>query len=144
MNSSSTPFQSLRDSQARSAAEQRLLSGRGWLFAAGIVQLLTALNPLNQYLLARTLDDHNPVFRHYPLLIGGMAGLGITFFFLWWWAAFAPFRSTVIALILFVAFHAAVALGLPHVVLDSIASKILVLLGLVLAVHTGWLRHRAA
>lgn len=135
---------SLRACQTRSAEEQRLLSGRGWLLIAGAAQVLTTLHPLNQYLLARTLNDHAPMFRQFPWLIGGMAGLGFAFLLLWWWAAYAPFRAALTALLLYLAFHTAVALAVPQVVLDSIASKILVLLGLLLAVRVGWMRHRAS
>lgn len=137
-------LQSLRECQARSAEEQRLLSGRGWLLAAGVVQLITALHPFNQYMLARTVGDRAPAFAYYPWLVGGMTGLGVAFLLLWRWGAYAPFRAALVALVLFVAFHAAVAVGIPQVVPDSLASKILVLIGLLFAVRTGWRRRRAS
>ncbi len=111
---------------------------------AGIGQLLTALNPLNQYALAHVLDDTAPIFPYYPWLFGGMIGLGISFALLWWWAACAPFRAALTALVLYLVFYATVALGLPQLALDSITSKILVLIGLLLAVRAGWLRQRVS
>ncbi|MFA6962022.1 MAG: hypothetical protein WC205_14805 [Opitutaceae bacterium] len=135
-------FQSLRESQARSADEQRLLSGRDWLLVAALVQFLTVLYPIHRYILSVTFSFHTEKTEHLPALIAGMLALVVVFVLLWWWGRYAPYRATLAALLAFLVFHAAVALFTPQAVLDSIASKILVLAGLVLAVRTGWLRHR--
>lgn len=135
-------LQSLRDCQARSAGEQRLLSGRDWLLVAAFVEFLTMLYPVHRYLLASVFGTGTENTAYLPCLIGGMAALIVVLMLLWWWARYAPFRAAVVALFVYLFLHGAIALFLPQMVLDGIASKILVLLGLVLAVRTGWLRHR--
>jgi len=135
-------FHSLRGSQARSASEQRLLSGRDWLLVCAFVQLLTVLYPIYCYMLSVTFGFLPEKTEHLPALIAALLVLVVVFVLLWWWARYAPFRAALTALLAYLVVHAGIALFIPQAVLDGIASKILVLLGLVLAVRTGWLRHR--
>lgn len=135
-------IRSLRESQVRSAEEQRLLSGRDWLLVAAFVQFLTTLYPIHRYFLSSSFPFLAEKTEHLPGLISGMLALVAVFVLLWWWARYAPFRASMAALLVYLLLHAAVALFIPQAVLDGIASKILVLAGLVLAVRTGWLRHR--
>lgn len=135
--------QTLRRNQARSAAEQRLLSGRGWLLVAACVQLLAALHPLHQYIEGALLHDPAERTLGFACVTGGMVFMSLVLLALWWWSRYAPFRAALAALVAYVAVHAGIALLVPQIVLDGIASKIIVLLGLILAVRTGWLRHKA-
>ncbi|MFA6287786.1 MAG: hypothetical protein WC661_10425 [Opitutaceae bacterium] len=135
-------LQSLRESQARSANEQILFSDRDWLLVAAFVQFLTALSPIHHYLMALRLSLPPGFAAHAPWLIGGLLGLAGSLMLLWWWALYAPYRAALTALLAYIAVHSAIALLQPQAVLDNIASKILVLTGLVLAVRTGWLRRR--
>lgn len=135
-------FNSLREAQARSAREQRLLSGRVWLLAAAIAQFLTALHPANRYALALTVRDTSPDVARLPWVLGAQLLLSLVLLALWGWARHAPYRAAATALGIFVALHAASALIHPASMLDHIASNLLVLLGLVLAVHTGHLRRQ--
>ncbi len=136
-------LQTLRECQFRSAEEQRLLSGRGWLLVSALVQLISALHPISQYVMTTVTraTDRDP--RPLLWLVVSMVATTVLFLGLWGWAKFAPFRAAVIALVAYVALHTGIALAAPHAVLDGIASKIFILIGLVMAVRTGYLRHRA-
>lgn len=135
---------SFRRAQARSAEEQRLLSGRGWLLVAAAAQFLSTLHPLHQYVGGVILHDSAHIQFVLAGLVGAMGLLGVILVALWWWARYAPFRASVAALSTYAVFHAGIALFMPDVVFDGIASKIIVLLGLILAAHTGWKRRRAS
>ncbi|MFH1496285.1 MAG: hypothetical protein ABII82_00530, partial [Verrucomicrobiota bacterium] len=117
-------------------------SGRDWLLVCAFVQLLTATYPTYRYIVSATFGFISEKTEHLPALIAALLVLVVVFVLLWWWARYAPFRAALTALLAYLAVHAAIALFIPQAVLDGIASKILVLLGLVLAVRTGWQRHR--
>jgi hypothetical protein len=139
----------LREAQERSAQEQELFSGRDWLFVTAFVQFLTALYPI--YLWAsldllgyRTGGSLDPVIPLLLLRVAALVTLGIGFLFLIlaWWAKYAPWRAAVAGLLFFVAFNVFIAVARPQYFMDGIASRVLVFLGLIMAVRTGFHRHR--
>lgn len=143
----SDPWRTLRECQSRSAQEQQVLSGRDWLFISAIVVYLTALFPLYLWIVdffvsARAGAD--PISNAMRNACFAMIGVGTVFLILSWWAKYAPFRASVMALLFYVGLHVWTAFAVPHHVMDGIASKIIVLLGLLLAVRTGYRRRHHA
>jgi hypothetical protein len=133
----------LRAAQHHAAHEQQLLSGRDWILVACFAQLLSALYPLFAW------------FNHLLFGAGPRAGLhpGIDFAVtitlaaafaaLWLWARHAPFRASLTAVIIFVLVQGALGFVDPEVLLAGAVVKALVLVGLLHAMRTGYLRHRA-
>lgn len=139
-----TLFDSLRVTQARMVREQRLLSGQGWLLIAALTQLAICIPPGARYVEALLLHDNAPELLHWlRWTIAGRFAIGMVLLGLWRWARYAPYRAALIALVAYTCVHAAIALMHPQDVLDNIGSKVVVLLGLVMAVHTGASRRRA-
>ncbi|WP_043584238.1 hypothetical protein [Geminisphaera colitermitum] len=141
------PWRILRECQSRSAHEQQLLSGRDWLLVSAIVEYLTALFPLylwtvDYFVSARVGTD--PISDKMRLACCAMLGVGTTFLVLSWWAKYAPFRASVIALLFYAGLQAWIMLTLPHHLMDGIASKIIIFLGLLMAVRTGYRRRHHA
>jgi hypothetical protein len=132
----------LRTAQRRSAEEQQLLSGRDWILVAGLVQLLSGLHPLFVLINQRVLGA--------PLRPGVAPGiqlaaevvLAAVFVVLWLWARFAPFRAAGTAIVAFLLVHGALGLFEPRTLLAGAIVKSLILVGLVHAARTGYLRHR--
>src|SRR5690606_4315569 len=96
-------FHSLRERQARSAGEQRLLSGRDWLLVCAFVQLLTATYPTYRYIVSATFGFISEKTEHLPALIAALLVLVVVFVLLWWWARYAPFRAALTALLAYLA-----------------------------------------
>jgi hypothetical protein len=136
-------FHRLRAAQLRSAREQQLLSGREWILAAVVVQLLSALHPLFawfNYVLFGAVRSSGP----HPRVDAAVAlGLALVFAVLGWWARYAPFRAAVIAVIVYVVVLGTIGLTDPDSLLSGAIVKSLVLVGLLQAAHTGYLRRRA-
>jgi len=134
----------LRESQSRSAREQQILSGRDWLFATALVQFLTALYPLFRWLTNITLraDDPARVTTDMRVALVMLATTAILFL-LWLWAKYAPFRAAITALAFYALLQAGLAIYDPNHVLDGIVSKVVVLLGLIMAVRTGYRRRHS-
>lgn len=132
----------LRLAQRRSSEEQQLLSGRDWILVAGLVQLLSGLHPLFVLINQRVLGS--------PLRSGVAPGsqlaaevvLAAAFVFLWLWARYAPFRAAMTAMVAFLLVHGALGLIEPRTLLAGAIVKSLILVGLVHAARTGYLRHR--
>jgi len=146
MNPTNQPvlLRQLRESQSRSAREQQILSGRDWLFVTALVEFLTALYPLYRWLtdtLMRTPDEARFAIDMHVAV--GLVLTTIILLILWAWAKYAPFRAACTALAFYVLLQAALALYDPNHVLDGIASKIIVLLGLIMAVRTGYRRRHS-
>jgi len=62
---------------------------------------------------------------------------------LWLWARHAPFRASLAAVIIFILVQGALGFVDPEVLLAGAVVKALVLVGLLHAMRTGYLRHRA-
>jgi hypothetical protein len=135
-------FHRLRAAQSRSAYEQRLLSGRDWLLVAFFVQLLAALHPLFAWINHTRLGAGLHEGLHPGINFAATLALAAALASLWLWARYAPFRATVAAVIVFVAVHGALGFADPGVLLSGAVVKSLVLLGLLQAANTGYLRHR--
>jgi len=139
-----TILRRLRECQSRSAREQQILSGRDWLFVTALVQFLSALYPLYRWLsdtMMRTPDEARfSIDVHVAL---GMLLTTVILLLLWVWAKYAPFRAACVALAFFVLLQVGLAIYDPNHVLDGIASKIIVLLGLIMAVRTGYRRRHS-
>lgn len=138
-------FDSLRRTQARMVREQRLLSGQAWLLVAALAQLAICIPPAAQYVetLLLGLGDHADRLIWLRWVFTGRLVIGLMLLALWRWAKYAPYRAAFVALAVYTGVHAAIALMYPQDVLDNISSKVIVLLGLVLAVHTGSRRRHA-
>ncbi|MDR2675348.1 MAG: hypothetical protein LBC18_10940 [Opitutaceae bacterium] len=142
-----SPFRVLRECQARSAREQQILSGRDWLFVSALVQFLTALYPLYLWGTGLMLAHHDTASAspgHTREIACGMLTVSAILLLLWWWAKFAPFRAACIALLFYLMLQGFAAFHQPQDVLNSLVSKILVLLGLLMAVRTGYRRRHSA
>ncbi|HEY0947687.1 MAG TPA: hypothetical protein VGD81_20560 [Opitutaceae bacterium] len=137
-------FHQLRAAQSRSAYEQQLLSGREWILVAGLVQFFTALFPLYVWI-NHSLFDLAPLHSalHPAAYFGISLALSAGLLLLWAWAHFAPFRAALVALLVYVACQAVIGLIEPRVLMSGALVKSVVLLGLLHAARTGYLRHRA-
>ena len=141
------PFRSLRETQARAMQQQHLFSGLDWLRATAFVQLLMAIYPT--YLWAsfvlfpsREASDPGMLLKLQILALATLI-VGLVLGLLAWWAKYAPFRASVVALFFYVGLNVFIAVGRPDHFLDGLAPRMLVLLGLVQAVRTSFRRHRA-
>ncbi|AHF90081.1 hypothetical protein OpiT1DRAFT_03747 [Opitutaceae bacterium TAV1] len=137
------PWHLLRECQTRSAQEQQLFSGRDWLLVSALVEFLTALYPLylwlaNLFLSRRVAAPVIPV----PIrdVVCVMFGVGFLFLALAWWAKYAPFRASLVAFLFYVGLQVWLAFSIPNHFMEGIASRILIMLGLVMAVRTGYRR----
>jgi hypothetical protein len=142
-----SPFRVLRECQARSAREQQILSGRDWLFVSALVQFLTALYPIYLWMTELSLTHHDgistvPVYTRE--IACGMVAVSLILLLLWKWAKFAPFRAACVALLFCLMLNGVAAFCQPQDMLNGLVSKILVLLGLLMAVRTGYRRRHSA
>lgn len=135
-------FHRLRAAQHRAVQEQRLLSGRDWLLVAGFVQILTALHPLFAWINNAVLGGDLHRGLHPVAHITASLVLAATLVVLWLWARHAPFRAAVTGVIAFVLVHGALGFADPSAFLSGAVVKSLILLGLLHAARTGYLRHR--
>ncbi|MCM2276273.1 MAG: hypothetical protein NDI75_15940 [Candidatus Didemnitutus sp.] len=132
----------LRLAQRRSAQEQQLLSGRDWILVAGIVQLLSGLHPLFVLINQRVLGASPRPGIAPGLELAADVVLAAAFVLLWRWARYAPFRAAMTAIVTFLVVHGVLGLIEPRTLLAGAIVKSLILVGLVHAARTGYLRHR--
>jgi hypothetical protein len=132
----------LRIAQRRSAEEQQLLSGRDWILVAGLVQLLSGLHPLFVLINQRVLGSPSRPGVTPGIQLAAEVVLAAAFVLLWLWARYAPFRAAATAIFAFLLVHGALGLVEPHTLLTGVIVKSLILVGLVHAARTGYLRHR--
>lgn len=135
-------FHCLRTAQHRAAQEQQLLSGRDWILVAGVVQLLGALYPLFAWINQVLLGGGPRPGLHPGVSVMAEVALALLLVVLWLWARFAPFRAAMLAIVVFLLVHGALGLVEPRTLLTGAIVKTVVLLGLVHAARTGYLRHR--
>ena len=139
-----TILRQLRECQSRSAREQQILSGRDWLFVTALVQFLTALYPLYRWFTDMTMRTADEARYGIDMRVAlGMLATTVILLVLWGWAKYAPFRAACVALAFYVLLQVGLAIYDPNHVLDGIASKIIVLLGLIMAVRTGYRRRHS-
>lgn len=135
----------LRECQSRAAREQQILSGRDWLFVTALVQFLSSLFPLYRcltYALTITGSGEN-IEKDLGMTIG-MLVIAIVLTVLWWWGKYAPFRASVAAFVFYMSLQVFTAIWHPtHLFDDGIVPKILVILGLIMAVRTGYRRRHS-
>jgi hypothetical protein len=132
----------LRAAQHRAAHEQKLLSGRDWILAACFVQLLSALYPLFAWLNYVLFGVGPREGMHPGINFAVTLALAVAFAVLWLWARHAPYRASLAAVIVFVLVQGALGFIDPYILLSGAVVKALVLVGLLHAVRTGYLRHR--
>ncbi|HEX2854293.1 MAG TPA: hypothetical protein VHO24_13740 [Opitutaceae bacterium] len=132
----------LRLAQRRSAQEQQLLSGRDWILVAGLVQLLSGLHPLFVLINQRVLGSAPRPGVPPGVELAAEVALAAAFVLLWRWARYAPFRAAMTAVVAFLLVHGALGLLEPRTLLAGAVVKSLILVGLVHAARTGYLRHR--
>lgn len=141
------PFRVLREAQVRSAQTQQIFSGRDWLCVATFIQFITAIYPLYQWmsfdLLGYRQASADPVVSILRLIALAILGIGFVFLLLSWWAKYAPFRAATLALLFYTALNILLAVTRPQFFMEGFASRMFVLLGLIMAVRTGFHRHRA-
>lgn len=134
----------LRECQSRSAREQQILSGRDWLFATALVQFISALFPIYRcisYAMAVT-DINQTVEKDLGMAIG-MIVVGTVLAILWVWGKYAPFRASVSAFVFYVTLQVLTGVFYPLHMFDGIVPKILIMLGLIMAVRTGYRRRHS-
>ncbi len=136
-------FHRLRAAQLRSAHEQQLLSGREWILIVAFVQALSALHPLFAWINRALLGDGTHGGLHPSINFAASLGLAIALATLAWWARFAPFRAAVVAVIVYLVVQGALGFVDPRSLLSGAIVKSLVLVGLLQAARTAFLRHRA-
>jgi ABC-type transport system involved in cytochrome c biogenesis permease subunit len=134
----------LRECQSRSAREQQILSGRDWLFVTALVQFLSALFPIYRCVIHVTRTTNvSGTFQEDMGMAIGMCVVSIVLTILWWWGKYAPFRAAYAAFAFYLALHILVAVFYPTDMFNGIASKVLVTLGLIMAVRTGYRRRHS-
>lgn len=136
-------FYRLRAAQRRSAQEQQLLSGHDWILATVGVQLLSALYPLFAWFNHEMLGAGAHVGLHPRSHVVVALGLAAAFAVLGLWARYAPFRAALVAVIVYLFVLGATGLADPNSLLSGAIVKSLVLVGLLQAARTGYLRRRA-
>jgi len=109
-----------------------------------LVQFLTALYPLYRWFTDMTMRTADEARYGIDMRVAlGMLATTAILLLLWGWAKYAPFRAACVALAFYVLLQVGLAIYDPNHVLDGIASKIIVLLGLIMAVRTGYRRRHS-
>jgi predicted MFS family arabinose efflux permease len=142
MSSEQPPAQSstLAESQHKSTHKQAIKSGRGYILAISILQLVVGLAFVAIYLVGGQSAKTRPVLA----IAVTMTVLGIVYMGLWIWAKTAPFAAALIALIIYVTVLALDGVFAPQQIAQGIIVKILIIAGLSQAVKSGYALKRAA
>lgn len=130
----------LAESQHKATHKQTVKTGRGWILAVSILQLLSATLV---FVASRNVGE---AAAARALLITSVvvAVLGLIFLGLWIWAKRAPFAAAVSALALYVSFIALDAVIDPSQLVRGIILKILIIVGLSQAVKSSYALKKAA
>lgn len=122
---------SLSESQHRSTHRQNIKSGRGWILAIGLLNLLAG--GIFTYL-GLSGEGHDELF------FTGVAMVIIALIFLgcWMWAKRHPFPAAVTALLIYIALQAAAIAVDPSEAVRGILFKALFLIGLASAVQSAY------
>jgi hypothetical protein len=125
---------SLSESQQKAAHTQKVASGRGYILFVAVVQLIVGCG-IFAFATISTDSDSKATFS----VLGAMvAGLGLIFLGLWFWAKYQPFPAALTALIIFVTVNLADAVLSPQGIASGIVIKLIILYGLIVAVKSGY------
>jgi hypothetical protein len=130
----------LAESQHKSTHKQAVKSGRGYILALSILQLLAGL----VFLVIYFGDSQTAKSRAYLAIAVTMAVLGLVYMGLWIWAKTAPFAAALVALIIYVTVLALDGVFAPQQIAQGIIVKILIIAGLSQAVKSGYALKKAA
>jgi len=135
-----SPQSTLAESQHKATHKQTVKSGRGWILAVSVLQLLSATLV---YVASRNVDEPAST-RTLMFTSIVVAVLGLIFFGLWIWARRAPFAAAVSALSLYVSFIALDVVVDPSQLARGIIVKMLIIAGLSQAVKSSYALKKAA
>lgn len=135
MNPDPSPGQvpTLAESQHKTEHKQTVKSGRGYILAIAILQLLAGMLFFGVFSFAEE-GGKNPAFLNLAVTV---SALGIVYLGLWMWAKRAPFAAALVALILYVSLLALDAVMQPEAIARGIIIKVLIIAGLTKAVSSG-------
>jgi hypothetical protein len=142
MSSEQPPVQgsTLAESQHKSTHKQTVKSGRGYILAISILQLVAGLAFLAVYL----AGGQTAKTRAFLAIAVTMIVLGLVYMGLWIWAKAAPFAAALTALIIYLSVLALDAVLAPQQIAQGIIVKILIIAGLSQAVKSGYALKKAA
>ena len=125
---------SLSEAQNRTADQQKIRTGRGWILAVAILNTLVGAF----WTFAGTTVEEGS--GKDALLMLGIASIVIGFIFLacWLWAKRSPFPAALTALLIYIALLAAEIIAEPSTAANGILLKLLFLIGLSSAVQSAY------
>lgn len=125
---------SLSEAQHKTADRQKVRSGRGWILAVAIINILVGIF----WTVAGNSKDNESGAE--ALFIMGIASIIIGGIFLgcWLWAKRSPFPAALTALLIYIALQAAAIAVEPSQAANGILFKILFLIGLSSAVQSAY------
>jgi hypothetical protein len=135
-----TQRSTLAESQHKSTHKQTVKSGRGYILAISILQLVAGLAFLAIYY----AGDQTAKTRAFLAIAVTMILLGLVYMGLWIWAKTAPFAAALVALIIYVTVLALDGVFAPQQIAQGIIVKILIIAGLSQAVKSGYALKKAA
>jgi hypothetical protein len=142
MSSEQPPAQrsTLAESQHKSTHKQAVKSGRGYILAISILQLVVGLAFLAVYL----AGPQTPKNAAMLAIAITMTVLGLVYMGLWIWAKTAPFAAALTALIIYISVLALDGVFAPQQIAQGLLVKILIIAGLSQAVKSGYALKKAA
>jgi hypothetical protein len=142
MSSEQPPSQrsTLAERQHKSTHKQAVKSGRGYILAISILQLVAGLAFLGIYLSGGQTAKNRPMLA----IAVTVTVLGLVYMGLWIWAKTAPFAAALVALIIYITILALDGVFAPQQIAQGIILKILIIAGLSQAVKSGYALKKAA
>jgi hypothetical protein len=142
MSSELPPAQrsTLAESQHKSTHKQAVKSGRGYILAISILQLVVGL----AYLAIYFSGGHTAKAQAILAIAVTTTALGFVYMGLWIWAKTAPFAAALTALVIYVSVLALDGVFAPQQIAQGIILKILIIAGLSQAVKSGYALKKTA
>jgi hypothetical protein len=142
MSSEEPPAQrsTLAESQHKSTHKQTVKSGRGYILAISILQLVAGVAFLAIYFIGPQKANARSILA----IAVTMTVLGLVYMGLWIWAKTAPFAAALVALVIYVSVLALDGVLAPQQIGQGIILKILIIAGLSQAVKSGYALKKAA
>jgi hypothetical protein len=142
MSSEEPPAQrsTLAESQHKSTHKQTVKSGRGYILAISILQLVAGLAFLAIYFAGGQTAKSKSILA----IAVTVTVLGLVYMGLWIWAKTAPFAAALVALIIYLTILALDGVFAPQQIAQGIIVKILIIAGLAQAVKSGYALKKAA
>jgi hypothetical protein len=136
MSSEQPPAQrsTLAESQHKSTHKQTVKSGRGYILAISILQLVAGLAVFAVYYAGGQTQKSRAFLANAVT----MTLLGLVYMGLWIWAKTAPFAAALTALIIYLTVLALDGVFAPQQIAQGILIKILIVAGLSQAVKSGY------